>query len=148
MVTLRRTVLAGLAGLLAAPLTARAQGNALGAALLQFEEAVTWEAVTQDWRQIRPRWVQQAGAAKSPRDLAALLATLETNMGWHAVEEQRWRARRDGWLGECQAASTDAQVARLLLELEEVTLWSAVDASWRQTRPGWVARVQQIAAGG
>lgn len=146
MPTPRRILLAGLAGLLAAP-AARAQGNALGAALLQFEEAVTWEAVTQDWRQIRPGWVQQAGAAKSPRDLAALLATLETNMGWHAVEEQRWRARRDSWLAECQAATTDAQVARLLLELEEVTLWTAVDQSWRQARPGWVAQVQAIAAG-
>jgi hypothetical protein len=61
------------------------------------------------------------------------------------VEEQRWRARRDAWLAETQRAGTDAEVARLLLELEEVTLWSAVDQSWRQTRPGWEAGLQQIA---
>lgn len=143
---LRRRVLGGLAACLAAG-TAKAQGSPLGAALLQFEEAITWEAVTAEWRQLRPGWVQQVGTAKSPRDLASLLATLETNMGWQAVEEQRWRARRDSWLAECQAAGSDAAVARLLLELEEVTLWSATEASWRQARPGWVAQVQQIAAG-
>lgn len=147
MPLLRRAILAGFAAALAPIGSGMAQGSAVGAALLQFEQAVTWEAVTADWRQLRPGWVQQVTAAKSPRELAALLATLETNMGWHAVEEQRWRGRRDAWLGECQRAATDADVARLLLELEEVTLWSAVDQSWRQARPDWVSRLQRIAAG-
>lgn len=145
MTMTRRAMLAAV--LCAAAGTARAQASAVGAALLQFEEAVTWEAVGAEWRDIRPGWVQRVGAAKSPRELAALLAQLETSMGWHAVEEARWRARRDSWLAEAQRAGSDAQVARLLLELEEVTLWSAVDQSWRNTRPGWVARMQQAAAG-
>jgi len=145
MTMLRRVVLAGLFAGLAFMPPAQAQTSAVGTALVQFEEAVTWEAVGAEWRQIRPGWVQQANAAKSPRELATLLASLETNMGWHAVEEQRWRGRRDAWLAEAQRAGSDADVARLLLELEEVTLWTAVDQSWRQTRPGWVAGLQQIA---
>lgn len=147
MTMLRRAVLAGLFLALAASAPARAQSSAVGAALLQFEEAVTWEAVTAEWRQIRPGWMQQVGNAKSPQDLAGLLAALETNMGWHAVEEPRWRARRDGWLADCRRAGSEAEVARLLLELEEVTLWSAVDPAWRQARPGWVASLQRIAGG-
>ena len=140
----RRTLLAGMFGLgMARP--AMAQGSALAAALLQFEEAVTWEAVSAEWRGIRPGWVQHVSGAAAPREIAGLMAILETHMGWHAVEP-RWRARRDSWLAEAQAAATPAQVAALLLELEEVTLWSAVDASWRVTRPGWVAGLQAITA--
>lgn len=145
MTMLRRAVLAGLFLTLAALAPAQAQSSATGAALLRFEEAVTWEAVTQEWRQIRPGWVQQVANARSAQELAALLAQLETNMGWQAVEERRWRARRDSWLAECRAVRRESDVARLLLELEEVTLWTAVEQSWRQTRPGWVAGLQQIA---
>lgn len=146
MPIIRRHLLA--AGLLAgmAP-PARAQRSAVGAALLQFEEAVTWEAVSAEWRGLRPGWVQRAGNATAPQDLAALMVLLETNMGWHAVQPS-WRGRRDPWIAEARAARSEAEVARLLLELEQVTLWSAVDGSWRATRPGWVARLGAIAGGG
>jgi hypothetical protein len=141
----RRAVLAGLLATgLAAP--ARAQRSAVGAALLQFEEAVTWEAVSAEWRGLRPGWVQRTGAAAAPQDLAALMVLLETNMGWHAVQPS-WRGRRDPWIAEARAARSEADVARLLLELEEVTLWSAVDGSWRATRPGWVAQLGAVARG-
>ncbi len=80
---------------------ARAQTSPLGAALLQIEDAVTWDAVSTEWRDIRPRWLQQVAAAKSPGELAALMAALETSLGWHAVE-QSWRGRRDSWTAEAQ----------------------------------------------
>jgi hypothetical protein len=141
----RRTLLA--AGFLAAgSRAARAQQGAVGAALLQFEEAVTWEAVSAEWRGLRPGWMQRVAQATAPQDLAALTALLETHMGWHAVEP-RWRGRRESWLAEARAARSEAAAAALLLELEEVTLWSAVDGSWRATRPGWVARLRQVAGG-
>lgn len=142
----RRLLLTALAAAgLAAP--ARAQGSAVGAALLRFEEAVTWEAVSAEWRGLRPTWVERTGTATSPQQVAELMVVLETHMGWQAVEGS-WRGRRDAWIAEARAARSEGDVARLLLELEEVTLWSAVDGSWRQARPGWVEQVGALAGGG
>ncbi|MBY0338241.1 MAG: hypothetical protein K2X11_16620 [Acetobacteraceae bacterium] len=133
-----------LAALLALPWPAAAQSTALGAALLQFERAIAWEAVSAEWRGIRPRWVQQAGRAEAAPDIAALLLTLETHIGWQAVD-RRWANRRPGWVAVTRRATTQAQVARLLLDLEQATLWSAVDPSWRNTRPRWVANLLALA---
>jgi hypothetical protein len=135
------TLLLGLAG----PL--HAQRLPVGAALMQFEEAVTWEAVSPDWRRIRPGWVQQLATSGSWEQVRALMLQLEANMGWQAVQGS-WRRRRDGWVAEAQAARGPADVARLLLELEAVTSWSAVNDSWRGARPSWVAQVSAVAGGG
>lgn len=143
--TTRRTVLgAALGAAFVRPLAA--QRASLNGALLQFEEAVKWEAVTREWRGIRPGWIQRVRAAASPEEVAGLMVQLETNMGWEAVE-RRWRSRRDAWVAEAEGpgASNPSVVAALLLELEGVTLWSAVDPSWRNTRPGWVASLRTIA---
>ena len=146
MTTHRRHLLAlAFATGLEAPV--RAQHSAPGLALLAFEEAVTWDAVSAEWRGLRPAWLQRVAAATSPQDIAALTLLLETNMGWHAVEP-RWRAHRESWIAEARAARSDADAARLLLDLEEATLWSAVDASWRDARPGWVARLDAVAGRG
>jgi hypothetical protein len=109
--------------LLGLTLPAHAQRGRVAAALLQYEAAVTWEAVTPDWRRIRPGWLQQVGSAV----------------------QRSWRGRRAGWVAEAQSARSPGEVARLLLELEAVTLWSAVDGSWRNTRPGWVAELSAVA---
>lgn len=145
MRSFRRSLLA-LALVLAVAAPAHAQRGPVAAALLQFEEALTWEVMTPDWRRLRPGWVQQTSNAGSPAQTAALMVQLETNMGWEAVQPS-WRGRRDGWLAEARNAQSPAAVATLLKELEEVTLWSAVSESWRGTRPGWVARLDAIASG-
>lgn len=145
MSSFRRSLLA-VALLLGFAVPAHAQRGPVAAALLQFEEALTWEAMTPDWRRLRPGWVQQVSNAASPAQTAALMVQLETNMGWEAVQGS-WRGRRDTWLAEAQRARSPADVAALLKELEEVTLWSAVSGSWRGTRPGWVARLDAIASG-
>ena len=122
MSMLRRILLsAAIAAACAVSTGAHAQTSPLGAALIAFEEAVTWEAVSGDWRGIRPGWVQQASAAKTPQEIAVLMVQLETSMDWSAVEEARWRVRREPWLAEAQRAGTAAEVARLLLELEART---------------------------
>lgn len=69
---------------LAAP--AQAQRIPLAAALMQFKEAVTWEAVSADGRGIRPGWQQQAGATGSWKQVGRLALQLEANMGWQAVQ--------------------------------------------------------------
>ncbi|MBC8037683.1 MAG: hypothetical protein H7X89_10765 [Rhizobiales bacterium] len=131
------TLLAGLTS------PGHAQRGPVAAALMQFEAAVTWEAVSADWRGIRPGWLQQVAAAFNPTEVSTLMMHLEAAMTWEAVRPE-WRDRRAGWLAEAQAARAPAEVARLLLELEEVTLWSAVDGSWRETRPGWVAQLSAV----
>ncbi len=145
--TIHRRVFAALLLLAGSGMPLRAQQNDVALALLQFEQAVTWEAVGAEWRGLRPGWTQRVARASHPQDIAALMVILETNMGWQAVEG-RWRARRDPWIAEARSARSEAEVARLLLDLEEATLWSAVDASWRGARPGWVARLGAIAGGG
>ena len=143
MVQCRRGfIAAGL--LLGLTLPAQAQRGPVAAALMQFESAVTWEAVDSGWRNIRPGWLQQVAGANSPDQISTLMMQLEAAMTWEAVERS-WRGRRDAWVAEAQSARAPAEVARLLLELEEVTLWSAVGGSWRAARPGWVAELSAMA---
>jgi len=88
-------VLVGLLAAFALPGPAAAQRSAVGAALLRFEAALSWNAVSDDWRGIRPRWVQAAASTTSVDDLAELLLELEGNMGWNSVSLE-WRGRRPG----------------------------------------------------
>ena len=128
------------------PGPADAQGTRVGAALLSFESAVSWNVVSAEWRDIRPRWTQEVADLTSPVDLAVLLLELESNMEWHSVSAE-WRNRRPSWVQEVNGAMREREVALLLLDLEGSTLWSAVDAKWRDIRPGWITELQQIASG-
>jgi len=135
-----------IAGLLAAGTTlpAQAQRGPVAAALMQFEAAVTWDAMSADWRAIRPGWLQQVAGAFTASEVSLLMMQFEAALAWEAVQPG-WRDRRAGWVAEAQSARGPAEVAQLLLELEDVTLWSAVDGSWREVRPGWVAQLSVIA---
>lgn len=125
---------------------AAAQGNLpeLSRALLQFESAVTWESVSQDWRGMRNGWIAAVQDARTPGELGAQLIRLETAMGWHSVEGW-WRSRRPSWLHEMQSARAPSTISRGLLELETATLWSAVGAAWRGQRDPWIARIKSAA---
>ncbi len=111
--------------------------------LLQFEQHVTWDAVSGDWAAQRDGWIAATQTAATPANVAAEMLLLENAMTWQSVDNS-WRQRRDGWVGEMQAASSATTVASGLLELEQITLWSAVDGDWRSLRDAWVAGLQSI----
>lgn len=122
---------------------AQDRARQLGQALLQFEENVTWESVSDKWRGLRDPWIATVRDVSSPDALARQVMALEEAMGWDSVEDA-WRQRRPGWVSMMQSANSLGVVARGLLELEENTLWSAVSEEWRQLRDPWVARVKSI----
>ena len=115
----------------------------LADALLQFEQHVTWELVSNDWAAQRDNWIAAVQAASTPANVAVQMLALENAMTWQSVDGS-WRQRRDGWISEMQSANSASAVARGLLELEQVTLWSAVDGDWRQLRDSWVAGLQSV----
>lgn len=144
--TTRRWILAAVASLMILTLAgghrAAAQNSVrtLGQALLEFEEAVTWESVSADWRGMREGWIAAVEDARTPNEVAAQLLRLEEAMGWHSVDAW-WRGRRPSWVAEMRSARAASTVSRGLLELERATLWSAVSAQWRGQRDPWIARV-------
>jgi hypothetical protein len=85
-------------------------------------------------------------AAASPAEMGLLIAVLEGNVNWEAVEE-KWRGRRASWVVEVRSATNAAQNAALLLELEAATKWSAVAPAWKDQRATWVANLQRIMEG-
>lgn len=143
----RRALVAGLGLLMASAYACVAAAQTpirqVAIALLLFEEHVTWESVSGDWRGQRDGWIAAVQAASTPAGVGTQLIVLETAMGWQSVDGS-WRQRRDGWVAETQSANSAPDVARGLLELEQATLWSAVDEDWRQLRDGWVAGLEAM----
>lgn len=113
----------------------------LGKQLVELESHITWAAVDNAWKNIRPRWVATTGACDEPKCAAEQMLELEAHVQWKAVEAA-WTKRRSGWVNDCKAASTEVEVAKLLLEFEENVRWQAVEQSWKARRDGWIARVK------
>jgi hypothetical protein len=112
-------------------------------ALLEFENNVTWESVSPEWRDRRDTWIATVRGASTPAVLANQLLALERAMGWHSVEEA-WRERRDGWVAEVRSARSAGAIAEGLLQLEENTRWSAVGERWRARRDPWIAALREV----
>ncbi len=126
----------------AASTVKQVQIPALASALLQFEGATRWEAMTPAWRGRRDGWIARVRAAGSPQQLAALIIEVETIMTWEAMYP-RWHQLRAPWLARTGAASTDHEVAQALIALEAATTWNAMfENRWRAARGAWLAGLQ------
>lgn len=85
--------------------------------LLDLEAAVVEERwVAEGWSRHRSGWASRVEAATAPKNLARLLAELESAMTWHAVHDW-WRSRRAAWRERAGSASTVAEVRMLYAEL-------------------------------
>ncbi len=113
----------------------------LGKQLVELESHISWAAVDNAWKNLRPRWVVNTGACDESKCVAAQLLDLEGHVKWKAVEAA-WTKRRSSWVSDCKAATTEVEVARLLLEFEENVRWQAVEQSWKARRDAWIARVK------
>ena len=113
----------------------------LGKHLVELESNITWAAVDNAWKNIRPRWVATTAACDDPKCVAEQLLELEAHVKWKAVEAA-WTKRRSGWVNDCKAATTEVEVANLLLEFEQNVRWQAVEQSWKARRDSWIARVK------
>ena len=118
-----------------------AEAAQLGKHLGELESNITWAAVDNAWKNLRPRWVSATAACADPECVAKQLLELESHVQWKAVEAA-WTKRRSGWVNDCKAATTEVEVAKLLLEFEESVRWQAVEPAWKARRDGWIARVK------
>lgn len=109
--------------------------------LVELESNITWTAVDNAWKNIRPRWVATTAACDDSKCVAEQLLELEAHVKWKAVEAA-WTKRRSGWVNDCKAATTEVEVANLLLEFEQNVRWQAVEQAWKARRDGWIARVK------
>ena len=128
-------------GAVAALGASSANAAPLGKQLVELESHITWAAVDNAWKNIRPRWVATTGACDDAKCVAEQLLELEAHVKWKAVEAA-WTKRRSGWVNDSKAATTEVEVAKLLLEFEENVRWQAVEQSWKARRDGWIARVK------
>jgi hypothetical protein len=109
----------------------------LRSALLVLEAAVTWDAVEDDWRNLRDDWIASVKNAANSGAVAQLLWKFEQNIRWLAVSTE-WTELRPDWVQRCRAATSPNEVASLMIELELNILWRAVSPQWKEYRASWL----------
>lgn len=121
---------------------AYAQTKTLGSLLVEFENAVLWSAVKNEFRSRQQGWRQECLAAHSGPEFARLLKEFEAWVLWSAVDP-KWKKRRTSWIKDVTAAGAAGSagaLGNLLAEFESNVLWSAVDEGpWRARRNAWIS---------
>lgn len=111
--------------------------NSLANLLVELETTIFWNAVADEWKFFRVKWLDACKLCADGQCIAQRMIEFES----YSVAENMnpaWQQRRNAWIKECEVAITNAQAAKLLLEFETNVNWNAVKESWKDRRENWV----------
>ncbi len=115
--------------------------------LIQLETSVNYSAQTSSWRSRRSSWlndVRSAGGSNNFQRMKDLVLEFETNILSSAQNGSWIRNSRGNWVARVRNARSLGELATLLIECESNILYTAQAGTWRNSRSGWISRMQAL----
>lgn len=115
--------------------------------LIQLETSVNYSAQTANWRSRRSSWLNDVRSAGSSNDfhrMRNLVLEFESNILSSAQNANWMSTSRGSWVNRVRNANSLGELSTLLIECESNILYSSQSGTWRNSRSGWISRLQSL----
>ncbi len=115
--------------------------------LIQLETSINFSAQASSWRGRRSSWindVRSSGASNDFQRMKNLVLEFEANI-LSSAQNGSWISNsRGNWINRVRSANSLGELATLVMECESNILYTAQAGTWRNTRSGWISRMQSL----
>lgn len=115
--------------------------------LIQLETSINYSAQSSNWRSRRSSWlndVRNAGSSNNFQRMRDLVLEFERNILTSAQNGSWVSNSRGNWVVRVRNANSLGELSSLLVECENNILYTAQAGTWRNTRSGWLSRIQSL----